>query len=105
MFPQLLQYLQNPNNIITVQPSTEYEGIVIIIINPYILDCVVCMCRYIVIQFASISCLYSLGYIARVTALNNLLVLAQQLLTNIQTSVSHKYIAHQLALLYVSHYL
>ena len=45
---------------------------------------------------------YPLGYYARVTALNNLLVLSQQLQKNVQTSVSHKYIAHQLALLYVS---
>ncbi len=44
----------------------------------------------------------SLGYMAQVTALHNMLVLAQQLQTNVHTSVSHKYIAHQLALLYVS---
>ena len=42
------------------------------------------------------------GYFSHLTSLNNLLTMAQQLSTDAQHCVSHKYIAHQTALLYVS---
>lgn len=42
------------------------------------------------------------GYFSHLTSLHNVLTLSQQLNTDILTSHSHKYVAHQLALLYQS---
>ena len=41
-------------------------------------------------------------YFAHMAALNNLLTMAHQLKSDVQTSSSHRYIAHQTALLHVS---
>ncbi len=45
---------------------------------------------------------FRVGYFSHLTSLNNLLTMAQQLHADVQTCASHKYIAHQIALIYVS---
>ena len=42
------------------------------------------------------------GYFSHLSAIHNVLTMSQQLNTDVLTSPSHKYIAHQMALLYVS---
>ena len=42
------------------------------------------------------------GYFSHLSALHNVLTMSQQLNTDILSSPSHKYVAHQMALLYVS---
>ena len=45
---------------------------------------------------------YALGYLMKLTEIHNVITLAQQLQSDLLTCSSHKYIAHQTALLYVS---
>ena len=48
------------------------------------------------------TCVLPAGYFAHLSALNNILMMSQQLNSDLRTCASHKYIAHQTALLYVS---
>ena len=50
-------------------------------------------------------CLCWPGYLGRLSLLHSVMTLAQQISSDIQTCSSHKYVAHQTALLYVSHLL
>ena len=48
---------------------------------------------------------FSAGYLAKLSQLHMVVTLAQQLSSDVQICSSHKYIAHQTALLYVSQFL